>query len=513
LLDDEISAIYTSIDSSFGGRQESGLDFTNESELTSSLILLLSDEVYLGTCIDPDVNIFQCGFDSLKVMRLFRQIRTSMANQDLQPALPLAPKTIYQNPSPAQLAAGLFALLEQSPQSRKDSKSDESIESILKTFQQKIEDLDEPPKTFVLTGSTGSLGSYILDRLLRSATVEKILCLNRAGGNAERQARLHKTRGLRTDFSKVQFLEVDLSEKHFGLEDETYQSLQEQTTHIIHNAWPVDFNLSLPSFEPQLEGCLQLLELAKGAPNLVNLSFMSSIGVANRWHKKYTGDIPEAKIQDFDVAEDMGYAQSKLVSELLFARASEKFAIPTTICRIGQIAGPVMSLKGMWSPNEWFPSIVLSCKALGKVPADFGPMGCMDWIPVDVLADALTEALLPSPSSETETLRYMHFVNPRKTYWRDIAHVVAPKIGSGLEVVPLAEWIDELADLSETSADVDNVPALKLLDFLRGMSEETIGAPTYSTQSAQAASRSLREVTPVSVAWIECWLSQWRQCK
>jgi aryl carrier-like protein len=112
LLDDEISAIYTSIDSSFGGRQESGLDFTNESELTSSLILLLSDEVYLGTCIDPDVNIFQCGFDSLKVMRLFRQIRTSMANQDLQPALPLAPKTIYQNPSPAQLAAGLFALLE-----------------------------------------------------------------------------------------------------------------------------------------------------------------------------------------------------------------------------------------------------------------------------------------------------------------------------------------------------------------------------------------------------------------
>jgi thioester reductase-like protein/aryl carrier-like protein len=512
LLSEEISAIYATVDNAID-RQDPRLDFANESKLTSSLTVLLSDNSYLDRSIEPDVNIFQCGFDSLKVMRLFRQIKTSMETQDLQPTLPFTPKTIYQNPSPAQLAAGLFALLEQSSQPRKDSKSDESIESILKTFQQKIEDLDELPKTVVLTGSTGSLGSYILDRLLRGATVERVICLNRTGGNVERQARLHKTRALRTDFSKVHFLEVDLSEKHFGLEDETYQSLQEQTTHIIHNAWPVDFNLSLPSFEPQLEGCLQLLELAKGAPNLVNLSFMSSIGVANRWHRKYTGDIPETKIQDFDVAEDMGYAQSKLVSELLFARASEKFAIPTTTCRIGQIAGPVMSLKGMWSPKEWFPSIVLSCKALGKVPADLGPMGCMDWIPVDVLADALTEALLPSPSNEMETLRYMHFVNPRKTYWRDIAHVVAPKIGSGLEVVPLAEWIDELADLSETSADVDNVPALKLLDFLRGMSEETIGAPTYSTQSAQAASRSLREVTPVSVAWIECWLSQWRQCK
>jgi thioester reductase-like protein/acyl-CoA synthetase (AMP-forming)/AMP-acid ligase II len=511
LLQGDISGIYASADNAIN-RKDLELDFANESELTSSLILLLSGEVYLGRRIDPAVNIFQCGFDSLKVMRLFRQIRTSMVSQGLEPTLPVAPKTVYQNPSPAKLAAALYGLLQQSGQPRKDSKSDDSIESILRTFQQKIEDLDEPPKTVVLTGSTGSLGSYMLDRLLRSTTVEKVVCLNRTGGTADRQAILHEKRGLATDFSKVQFPEVDLAEKHFGLGDETYQTLQEQTTHIIHNAWPVDFNLSLPSFEPQLEGCLQLLELAKGAPNLVNLSFMSSIGVANRWHKKYTGEIPETKIQDFDVAEDMGYAQSKLISELLLAQASEKFAIPTTICRIGQIAGPVMSPKGMWSPNEWFPSIVLSCKALGKVPADLGPMGCMDWIPVDVLADALTEALLASPSSETETLRYMHFVNPRKKYWKDIARVVAAQIGSDLEVVPLADWIDSLAALSEKSADVDNVPALKLLDFLRGMSEETSGAPTYSTKSAEAASRSLREIAPVSVAWMECWLSQWRTC-
>jgi thioester reductase-like protein/aryl carrier-like protein len=509
LLSKDISDIYSSAESSIGGR-DLQLDFENESRLTSSLTILLSDEVYLGRSIRPDVNIFQCGFDSLKVMRLFRHLRTSIARQQLQSGVSFAPKTIYQNPSPAKLAAGLLGLLEQSPQPRKDSKSDESIESILKTFQRKIEDLDEPPKSVVLTGSTGSLGSYILDRLLRSAAVEKVVCLNRTGGNAERQAGLHKGRGLALEFSKVQFLEVDLSEKHFSLTNDAYQKLQEETTHIIHNAWPVDFNLPLSCFEPQFEGCLQILEMAKSAPNLVNLSFMSSIGVANRWHKKYTGDIPELKIEDFDVAEDMGYAQSKLVSELLFAHASEKFGIPTTVCRIGQIAGPVMSQKGMWSSCEWFPSIVLSCKALGKVPADLGPMGCMDWIPVDILADALTEALLPNSSSETETLRYMHFVNPRKTYWKDMAASVAPKIGSGLVIVPLSDWLNSLAALSEKSADVDSVPALKLLDFLQGMSGETVGAPTYSTECAETASRSLREVRPVSVAWIEYWLSQWR---
>ena len=92
-----------------------------------------------------------------------------------------------------------------------------------------------------------------------------------------------------------------------------------------------------------------------------------------------------------------------------------------------------------------------------------------------------------------------------------MASLVAPKIDSSLEVVPLADWIDSLAALSDKSADVDSVPALKLLAFLQGMSEETVGAPTYSTKSAQVASRSLREVTAVSVAWMECWLSQWRQ--
>lgn len=435
-----------------------------------------------------------------------------MTSQGLHTTHPFAPKTIYQNPSPARLAAILLGLLQQSPQPRKDSKSDEGMGQMLKSFQRKIEDLDESPKTVILTGSTGSLGSYFLDRLLCDSRVERVWCLNRSGGNAKRQAVLHETRGLTTDFSKAEFLEVDVSKKRFGLTEEAYGSLQRHTTHIIHNAWPVDFNLTLAFFEPQLEGCLQMLEMAKGARKLVNLSFMSSIGVANSWLKKYNGDIPEQKIDDFDVAEDMGYAQSKLLSELLFAHGSEKFAIPTTICRIGQIAGPVSSPeKGMWSTKEWFPSIMLSCRALGKVPADLGPMGCMDWIPVDVLADCLTEALLPSPSNEVETMRYLHFVNPRKTYWKDIAPVVAPKIGSGLEVVPLAEWIDSLAALSETTADFDSVPALKLLDFLRNVSQETVKAPTYSTISAQAASRSLCEIAPVSVAWMECWLSQWSQ--
>jgi thioester reductase-like protein len=147
-------------------------------------------------------------------------------------------------------------------------------------------------------------------------------------------------------------MEADLAEDRLGLKEGAYQELTSRTTHIIHNAWPVDFNLSLSSFEPQLAGCLHLLTLATMMPYLRNLSFVSSIGIASDWTKKRSTEVPESKIEDLSVAGDMGYSQSKLLAELIFAHGCDNLKVPVSICRVGQIAGPVLSPKGMWSPKE-----------------------------------------------------------------------------------------------------------------------------------------------------------------
>ncbi|MCJ1313635.1 hypothetical protein MMC25_007314 [Agyrium rufum] len=105
-----------------------------------------------------------------------------------------------------------------------------------------------PLRVVILTGSTGSLGSYILDTLIKDHTVAKIYCFNRGADSQKRQSRAHESKGLTSDWAKVRFLEADLSKPYFGLDLEVYQKLLTDVTHIIHNGWKVDFKLSLEHF-------------------------------------------------------------------------------------------------------------------------------------------------------------------------------------------------------------------------------------------------------------------------
>lgn len=92
--------------------------------------------------------------------------------------------------------------------------------------------------TVILTGSTGSLGSYLLDSLARQEHVAKIYCLNRAeDGGLAKQKLASLDRGLDIAAwggdSRVEFLHVDLAEPLFGLAPHKYRELLRETTHII----------------------------------------------------------------------------------------------------------------------------------------------------------------------------------------------------------------------------------------------------------------------------------------
>lgn len=56
----------------------------------------------------------------------------------------------------------------------------------------------------------------------------------------------------------------------------------------------------------------------------------------------------------------MGYGESKYVGELLLEAGAEKSGVPTVICRVGQLAGPVTKKGGMWNKQEWLPSVSVS---------------------------------------------------------------------------------------------------------------------------------------------------------
>ena len=88
--------------------------------------------------------------------------------------------------------------------------------------------------TVVLTGSTGSLGSYLLEVLYHDRSVSHIICLNRSHNAAEKHSQTGPKRGLSPlNPDRVEFLKADLREPQLGLEDSVYEHLRTTVTHII----------------------------------------------------------------------------------------------------------------------------------------------------------------------------------------------------------------------------------------------------------------------------------------
>lgn len=356
------------------------------------------------------------------------------------------------------------------------------------------------------------MGSYFLDSLIRKRSFAKIICLNRRGGDCARQRAVHRSRGLTEDFCDVQFLEASLADSKLGLKDQQYSAPTDEVTHIFHGAWQVNFNLPTSSFRSQLDGCYRLVELAHHSAKHAAVTFISSIGAANNWSYRYDGSVPEQELGDFAVAEPMGYAQSKLLAELLFVDANKRFGIPVTVCRIGQIAGPVKSEQDAWNASEWFPSLMLSAKALGKLPNTLGAMNRIDWLPVDLLGDMLVETVTRrhSVTATTKAAEFLHFVNPQHIRWSDVVSKLASHTTPSPQVVPYEDWLRALVTASEQRPDdVATLPAMKLLDFFQDIGRSDAKRPTFSTTSTEKSCPSLQACGPVSSEWMLLWMKQW----
>jgi len=139
------------------------------------------------------------------------------------------------------------------------------------------------------------------------------------------------------------------------------------TTHIIHAAWPVNFQLSLSSFEPQLRGLHNLLNIALQTPHATPSHFYFCSSVAVAIATPAPAVIPEAPITHFSQALASGYARSKLVAERIVAAAAETAGVPTRILRIGQVVGDTQ--VGIWNDTEAWPLIVRSARTLGVLPS------------------------------------------------------------------------------------------------------------------------------------------------
>ena len=314
-------------------------------------------------------DLFAAGLDSLLSIRVIRCLNAAadkyIDNGGKKSAF--VSQLLYSNPTINLLSKAFYNLVHGVQESSKAlvEKQTEKIKYLRAKYTVDLPEFSksrcllhhrEDGNIVILTGSTGSLGSYILESLIRQSKIEKIYCLNRAEDGQQRQSQVNGPRGLTTDWpaKRVLFLHVDLSKPGFGLDDQQYTTLLEQATHIIHCQWPVNFNLNITSFEPQIRGVRHLIDFSLSSKLAPSLFFLSSIATVS--HLKDRAEVLEALV-DVLTTINGGYGASKQVCELILQDAYERSGVNATICRVGQVAGPVLRPEGMWSKQEWVPSV------------------------------------------------------------------------------------------------------------------------------------------------------------
>lgn len=169
--------------------------------------------------------------DSLQALQFICYLKKALN----PPNLPIT--ILYTNTSLAQLLESIADVSYKKSSSKAANTADRShmIEETFKQYYQLVEQISSTHElavdpsldnkrvhlvVFILKGSTGSLSSYILRTLLKTASVSHIYCLDRQSDSHLRHLKKNQDFNKPVNFtvSKVTFFKADLSQLGLGLD-------------------------------------------------------------------------------------------------------------------------------------------------------------------------------------------------------------------------------------------------------------------------------------------------------
>lgn len=489
--------------------------------------------------IDLDDGIVALGMDSLQLVRLVQILQdTTDGMNELVHRRHWTSAFIYQLETSRRIAGSFYHQLSGKTPDEESKETVLAREDVLKkcTWEQ-AKYLGNGGTQVILTGSTGELGSFMLNQLLQDPSITRVVCLNRSSDAAERQIQTFRQKKLSsfwlTETTRVEFKESRLHDSYLGLGEEEYIALQRDISIIIHNAWPVNFNASLASFEPHLAGVRRLLNFAEQSARQPEFHFISSVSTVTG-QSLDLGDLVLEKSQNVSSVLPQGYAESKYIAERLCEISSKCSGAKIAIHRVGQLGGPSNSASGMWNTRDWFPCLIKSSLTMQMLPDSLGPMQ-VDWLAIvsilnigvgsyrssrskltifqDTAADVILEIIDSRRAQPPPPLTVYHITNPNAIGWKEIAPLFAKACRA--QIVSLDVWlknVKERAFGSESNGnDLRDLPATQLLDFfamlLGGAGQ---ARPRVDASNAKKDSSILSELGPVDARMVAIWLDQWK---
>ncbi|MFC5720726.1 amino acid adenylation domain-containing protein [Streptomyces gamaensis] len=295
----------------------------------------------------------------------------------------------------------------------------------------------QDPRHVLLTGASGFVGAFLLDRLLR-ATTARVHCPVRASSrrHAEQRVRTALSRyGLRPDeeaWQRVECFPGDLTEPGLGLSPEHLGELSRTLDLVVHNGARVNFLYPYEELRAaNVDGTREVIRVA--APRRVPVHFVSTVAVVAGFGtagvREVDEDLPLAHADGLT----MGYAESKWVAEGVLQEAARQ-GLPVAVYRPYEVTGD--RVHGACNTETAICSLFKTVAETGLAPDIELPM---DFVPVDHLAESLVHIATHRPA----TGQVYHLTNPRPAMFADVLERMRAA-GFELRTLPYAQWVGEL---------------------------------------------------------------------
>lgn len=287
----------------------------------------------------------------------------------------------------------------------------------------------------LLTGATGFVGAFLLERLLRD-TEATVHCPVRASGPQQAEERVHaalRQFGLPLPApGRVRAFPAELGAPGLGMDPTELARLAETADLVVHNAAHVNFLYPYAELRDINVGAVRtLIQLA--GPRRIPLHYISTtavlagsgVGGVRRFDERTPLSHPELI--------SMGYPETKWVAERLLGNA-ERAGLPVTVYRPYEITGH--SQTGAWNTTSAICAVFDAIARLGAAPAVPLPL---DLVPVDQVTDTVVGVATRQPHLGG----VLHLTNPHPATLGDMADRMRAA-GHRVEDVGYGEWVEAL---------------------------------------------------------------------
>ena len=302
----------------------------------------------------------------------------------------------------------------------------------------------ETQKHILLTGAAGFLGTYLLSELLKNNPTITIHCLLRPNDSTNLIDRIKASfkhyHLNNSELNRVYVYEGDIAQEKLGLSEEHYQELSNKIDTIYHCAAFVNHIYSYNMLRSaNVLGTIELIKLATTSKKKT-IHYVSALDVALIKH-----NASDFLAEKEAALLEMGYIQTKWVSEYLLEKAASLLDLNISIYRPGNIIGDLK--KGIMNPTtNHFSMLTKGCIQLGYAPRS---AFLVEMTPVDVVAKSITQL---SQRKKTENYSVYNLHNSSYISWEEYIKILNSN-GYKINLIDSNIWCHEhIGNIDSTNA-------------------------------------------------------------